>query len=138
MTLNPDLYAIRLLEAQAEKASWHTVLPVFFYNQVMFPGQILHLHLFEPRYKVSCIVPVHISVQFTLLITPSLYVFTTWAVVLLVDDATGCLQLEEVCLCVRLSASLAYGEHCINRQCPRSGILCRYLILHAYNDMLIE
>lgn len=52
MTLNPELYSQRQVEAAAEKASWNTVLPVFFYNEVLFPGQILHLHLFEPRYRV--------------------------------------------------------------------------------------
>lgn len=56
--LNPTLYASRLQEVAQEKALWETVLPVFFYISVMFPGELLHLHLFEPRYKVitnSCV-----------------------------------------------------------------------------------
>eukprot|EP00602_Paraphysomonas_sp_CaronLab_P004910 CAMPEP_0185027032 /NCGR_PEP_ID=MMETSP1103-20130426/11853_1 /TAXON_ID=36769 /ORGANISM="Paraphysomonas bandaiensis, Strain Caron Lab Isolate" /LENGTH=406 /DNA_ID=CAMNT_0027560875 /DNA_START=266 /DNA_END=1486 /DNA_ORIENTATION=+ len=50
--LNPTLYASRLQEVAQEKALWETVLPVFFYISVMFPGELLHLHLFEPRYKI--------------------------------------------------------------------------------------
>jgi hypothetical protein len=63
LTLNPDLYAQRLLETAAEKASWNMVLPVFFYNEVLFPGQILNLHLFEPRYKVNRL-PIDVFVEY--------------------------------------------------------------------------
>ena len=51
--INPEMYASRLLEVEAERASWQTVLPVFFYNEPLFPGETLRLHLFEPRYKVT-------------------------------------------------------------------------------------
>lgn len=51
--LNPSLYQTRLHELEVERSNWNAVLPVFFYNAVMFPGEILSLHLFEPRYKVS-------------------------------------------------------------------------------------
>lgn len=55
LSLNPTLYNTKLREVAIEKASWDTILPVFFYNVTMFPGEILSLHLFEPRYKVSFI-----------------------------------------------------------------------------------
>eukprot|EP00802_Teleaulax_amphioxeia_P012936 Tamp_12982.p1 GENE.Tamp_12982~~Tamp_12982.p1 ORF type:complete len:272 (+),score=12.68 Tamp_12982:831-1646(+) len=37
-----------------EKESWERVLPIFFYNDTLFPFSPLSLHLFEPRYKVMC------------------------------------------------------------------------------------
>mmetsp|Transcript_13535 Transcript_13535/g.14061 ORF Transcript_13535/g.14061 Transcript_13535/m.14061 type:complete len:454 (+) Transcript_13535:67-1428(+) len=52
LSLNPTLYNTKLREVAIEKASWDTILPVFFYNVTMFPGEILSLHLFEPRYKL--------------------------------------------------------------------------------------
>lgn len=52
MTLNRDAYAMRLAECEAEKASWSTLLPIFYYNDCLFPGSRLSLHLFEPRYRV--------------------------------------------------------------------------------------
>lgn len=50
--LDPDLYAARSAEFQAEKQSWNTLYPIFYYNNAMFPGSKLSLHLFEPRYKL--------------------------------------------------------------------------------------
>lgn len=50
--VNPTLYQTKSDELAIEKSTWNAVLPVFFYNVVMFPGEILSLHLFEPRYKV--------------------------------------------------------------------------------------
>lgn len=50
--IDPVLYAQRQKEADAEKASWSSLLPIFYYNVAMFPGQILSLHLFEPRYRL--------------------------------------------------------------------------------------
>jgi hypothetical protein len=52
MTLDPEGYRLRLEETVTEKESWSTILPIFFYNSVMFPGSTLSLHLFEPRYKL--------------------------------------------------------------------------------------
>lgn len=52
MTLNPASYLARQAEQAAEKASWSTVLPIFYYNDVLFPGGKLGLHLFENRYKI--------------------------------------------------------------------------------------
>ena len=52
MSSNPNEYAARLLEAEAEKSSWMTLLPIFYYNETLFPGGRLDLHLFEPRYRV--------------------------------------------------------------------------------------
>jgi hypothetical protein len=49
--LNPSLYQARSQEIALEKTTWSTILPVFFNNDVLFPGEILSLHLFEPRYK---------------------------------------------------------------------------------------
>ena len=44
---------MRLAEAKKEAAEWtECTYPIFFYNDMMFPGQSLSLHLFEPRYKL--------------------------------------------------------------------------------------
>jgi hypothetical protein len=48
----PAEYAVRLEEAAREKESWATVVPIFYYNDSLFPFSILSLHLFEERYKV--------------------------------------------------------------------------------------
>lgn len=49
---NPNSYATRLQEAEAEKVGWRSLLPIFYYNSPLFPGMKLSLHLFEPRYKL--------------------------------------------------------------------------------------
>lgn len=49
---NPQLYSTRLRESEDDRNSWSTVLPIFYYNQALFPGSRLSLHLFEPRYKL--------------------------------------------------------------------------------------
>ena len=49
--INPTDYANRLVEAETEKKSWTTLLPIFYYNESLFPGGRLDLHLFEPRYR---------------------------------------------------------------------------------------
>lgn len=51
-TFFPHLYEERLLDVGAEKASWQKHYPIFYYNLPMFPGELLALHLFEPRYKL--------------------------------------------------------------------------------------
>jgi Lon protease-like protein len=43
----------RVSETAQQKEDWRLTLPVFFYNDLMCPGEILSLHLFEPRYKVT-------------------------------------------------------------------------------------
>eukprot|EP00640_Fibrocapsa_japonica_P002174 CAMPEP_0113940442 /NCGR_PEP_ID=MMETSP1339-20121228/6567_1 /TAXON_ID=94617 /ORGANISM="Fibrocapsa japonica" /LENGTH=342 /DNA_ID=CAMNT_0000944273 /DNA_START=45 /DNA_END=1073 /DNA_ORIENTATION=+ /assembly_acc=CAM_ASM_000762 len=50
--LFPEIYAQRLAEAKAERQSWNLTMPIFYYNLPMFPGNLLSLHLFEPRYKL--------------------------------------------------------------------------------------
>ena len=50
--LDPVLYQARSAEFQIEKQSWNTLYPIFYYNNAMFPGSKLSLHLFEPRYKL--------------------------------------------------------------------------------------
>ena len=52
ITLNRDAYAMRLAESEAEKATWSSLLPIFYYNDCLFPGSRLSLHLFEQRYRV--------------------------------------------------------------------------------------
>ena len=52
MITAPEEYQERLLEATAEKASWDLLHPIFYYNEALFPGSRLDLHLFEPRYRV--------------------------------------------------------------------------------------
>lgn len=49
---NPTEYASRLIDSEAEKSCWMTLLPIFYYNETLFPGSRLDLHLFEPRYRV--------------------------------------------------------------------------------------
>jgi len=48
----PAQYAARMEEVELEKQSWATVLPIFYYNDTLFPFSCLSLHLFEERYKV--------------------------------------------------------------------------------------
>eukprot|EP01038_Epipyxis_sp_PR26KG_P008665 gene8665-11708_t len=52
MTISPQMYNQRLVETAAEKESWTTLYPMFYYNDTLFPGSSLHLHLFEPRYRI--------------------------------------------------------------------------------------
>ena len=52
LALDPDAYLARMEEVKLEKASWTTQYPIFYYNSPIFPGNILSLHLFEPRYKL--------------------------------------------------------------------------------------
>jgi hypothetical protein len=52
LSLDSDTYKIRLEESNLEKQSWTLLYPIFYYNSPIFPGNILSLHLFEPRYKV--------------------------------------------------------------------------------------
>jgi len=47
----PAEYSRRLEEAEKEKQKFEQTLPVFFYNNCLFPGGFLHLHLFEQRYR---------------------------------------------------------------------------------------
>ena len=49
--VNPTLYDQRLQEAIIEIKESTNVLPIFYYNVAMFPGETLSLNLFEPRYK---------------------------------------------------------------------------------------
>jgi Lon protease-like protein len=51
MHLFPNEYTVRVSEAKAEKTSWESLLPIFYYNEVLVPGSRLELHLFEPRYR---------------------------------------------------------------------------------------
>lgn len=48
----PEQYARRVQELKALKESWRDCLPIFFYNDTLFPHSVLCLHLFEPRYKL--------------------------------------------------------------------------------------
>jgi len=45
-------YAERLKESEELKKEWKQTLPIFFYNDTLFPSCVLRLHLFEPRYKL--------------------------------------------------------------------------------------
>jgi len=48
----PKLYAERLKEVVELKNNWKQTLPIFFFNEVLYPTSVLRLHLFEPRYKL--------------------------------------------------------------------------------------
>lgn len=52
IAVNPDAYALRQAECQAEKATWVATYPIFYYNEPLFPNSRLNLHLFEPRYRL--------------------------------------------------------------------------------------
>ena len=52
ITLDPVMYAERAAEAEKIKEGWSELLPIFFYNEALFPGAKLNLHLFEPRYRL--------------------------------------------------------------------------------------
>lgn len=52
MAVFPNEYSARLQEIEEEKSSWENLMPIFYYNDCQFPGYILRLHLFEPRYKL--------------------------------------------------------------------------------------
>mmetsp|Transcript_23965 Transcript_23965/g.42463 ORF Transcript_23965/g.42463 Transcript_23965/m.42463 type:complete len:343 (-) Transcript_23965:133-1161(-) len=47
----PSEYRQRLVEAKQEAEQLESTLPIFFYNNTLFPGSLLHLHLFEQRYR---------------------------------------------------------------------------------------
>lgn len=51
-TCLPSQYNNRLKEAEGQKKEWKQILPIFFFNDILFPSSILRLHLFEPRYKL--------------------------------------------------------------------------------------
>ena len=48
----PSEYANRIPELERDKEAWSTELPIFYYNDTLFPFSPLSLHLFEERYKV--------------------------------------------------------------------------------------
>jgi Lon protease-like protein len=45
-------YEERLKEVGELKKNWKQTLPIFFFNDTLYPSSILRLHLFEPRYKL--------------------------------------------------------------------------------------
>jgi len=47
----PKQYEQRLLESKQEQEKFESTSPIFFYNNCLFPGCLLHLHLFEQRYR---------------------------------------------------------------------------------------
>lgn len=48
----PKQYAQRLEEGKQTIQSWKYKIPLFCFNEVLFPGQPYRLHFFEPRYKL--------------------------------------------------------------------------------------
>jgi len=51
-TCFPQQYTERLKEISELKNNWKQTLPIFFYNEMLYPTSVLRLHLFEPRYKL--------------------------------------------------------------------------------------
>ncbi|CAM9795495.1 unnamed protein product [Ectocarpus sp. 13 AM-2016] len=82
-TCFPELAAARLKEVEAEREKFMTVLPVFYYNVPMFPGESLQLHLFEPRYKLMMKRVVNTSRRFAYVPNYSNYVATIGDVALI-------------------------------------------------------
>lgn len=52
LALFPNEYQARVQDTEEERSTWENVMPIFYYNDCQFPGYILRLHLFEPRYKL--------------------------------------------------------------------------------------
>jgi len=48
----PQQYSERLKEISELKNNWKLTLPIFFFNEVIYPTSVLRLHLFEARYKL--------------------------------------------------------------------------------------
>ena len=51
-TCFPEEYAARLPDIAAARSELELEMPVFYYNEVQFPGHQLGLHLFEERYRL--------------------------------------------------------------------------------------
>lgn len=51
-TCFPDVYERRLADVAYDRQRLLQTLPIFFYNNTLFPDYVLSLHLFEPRYRV--------------------------------------------------------------------------------------
>jgi len=49
---NPELYARKKGQGESAEKDKELVLPMFIFNDPMFPGQVLRLHLFEQRYRL--------------------------------------------------------------------------------------
>eukprot|EP00468_Gymnochlora_sp_CCMP2014_P003000 CAMPEP_0167755196 /NCGR_PEP_ID=MMETSP0110_2-20121227/8689_1 /TAXON_ID=629695 /ORGANISM="Gymnochlora sp., Strain CCMP2014" /LENGTH=330 /DNA_ID=CAMNT_0007641155 /DNA_START=56 /DNA_END=1045 /DNA_ORIENTATION=- len=49
--LYPKQYEQRLAEVKKVKEQFENTMPIFFYNNLLFPGVPLRLHLFEQRYR---------------------------------------------------------------------------------------
>eukprot|EP01083_Nonionella_stella_P043878 118396_1 len=49
--ISKEQYTKRLKALQLEKDKLSNNIPIFILNMVRYPGMLLHLHLFEPRYK---------------------------------------------------------------------------------------
>jgi hypothetical protein len=90
-TCFPSQYAMRLKEVEEEKESWATVLPIFYYNDTLFPSSVLSLHLFEERYKVMIRRIVENSRKFCYL--PN---FSNYQVLLVVQTLDGMVSLMPV------------------------------------------
>jgi hypothetical protein len=48
----PVQYAKRLAEVEEIEKSFKAQVPLFCFNEVLFPHQPFHLHFFEPRYRL--------------------------------------------------------------------------------------
>uniref|UniRef100_A0A0G4F647 RING-type domain-containing protein n=1 Tax=Chromera velia CCMP2878 TaxID=1169474 RepID=A0A0G4F647_9ALVE len=52
VVMGSGVYASRAEEADCQLAELGEQLPIFFYNSALVPGEMLGLHLFEPRYRI--------------------------------------------------------------------------------------
>jgi hypothetical protein len=50
MNFDPTEYASRLLESETEKKSWSALLPIFYYNETLFPGIYMMIHMYRYSY----------------------------------------------------------------------------------------
>jgi hypothetical protein len=50
MNFDPTEYASRLLESETEKKSWSALLPIFYYNETLFPGIYRMIHMYRYSY----------------------------------------------------------------------------------------
>jgi hypothetical protein len=47
MNFDPTEYASRLLESETEKKSWSALLPIFYYNETLFPGIYVMIYMYR-------------------------------------------------------------------------------------------
>ena len=116
----PEQYELRVAEVEREKQSWAAVLPIFYYNDTLFPFSHLSLHLFEERYKVMIRRIVETSRKFCYL--PN---FSNYQVFLVLSSASCCFFLM-VCHRQRLGTLESSQKSLTWSSWPTAAPTCRF------------